>query len=364
MPVVTFLGKTLCFWISLKATVISLSLLLLILVLGTWHQVDHGLFQAQQKYFYSWYALVGGFFPIPGGKAVLFFVAGNLFGSMLIHFQLGWRFAGLWLIHLGLLVLLAGGFVTHLTGQESYLSLQEGMSSNLTQDYRDWELAVWTDETPWRSVEAIDIDGLQKGKNVSLTNKKITARSVFANAKAYTSKEPMEKSWRSASGIDEIREVKPAKDPQENVPALILDIEGARQHLLFGNDAQPTKINGDTVSLRRKRYELPIIISLVDFRKKYYPNSEIPESFSSLIEVRFPNGATRDVVIEMNKPFRYGPYTFYQASFAQNEDGSERSTFAVTKNYGRLLPYIASGLTFIGLVLQFLSFSFRRRLHA
>jgi hypothetical protein len=66
----------------------------------------------------------------------------------------------------------------------------------------------------------------------------------------------------------------------------------------------------------------------------------------------------------MNKPFRYKDYTFFQSSYGIDSDGQEFSSFAVVKNAGRLVPYIASFLTTLGLIIhfimQFLKFSRQR----
>ena len=59
----------------------------------------------------------------------------------------------------------------------------------------------------------------------------------------------------------------------------------------------------------------------------------------------------RDALVEMNQPLRYQGYTFYQASYADLEGGAELSTFAVTRNHGRLIPYVATALTVLGLVM-------------
>jgi hypothetical protein len=73
---------------------------------------------------------------------------------------------------------------------------------------------------------------------------------------------------------------------------------------------------------------------------------------------------SRKVEISMNKPFRYKDYTFFQSSYGIDSDGQEFSSFAVVKNAGRLVPYIASFLTTLGLVIhfimQFLKFSRHR----
>ena len=60
----------------------------------------------------------------------------------------------------------------------------------------------------------------------------------------------------------------------------------------------------------------------------------------------------RDVVISMNKPFRYRDYTFYQLSY-QLQGAQRISALAVVKNPVRIAPYIASIMIALGLALHF-----------
>jgi len=55
----------------------------------------------------------------------------------------------------------------------------------------------------------------------------------------------------------------------------------------------------------------------------------------------------------MNNPLRHKDLTFYQASYSIDSQGREASTLAVVKNSAQLLPYMASTLTFLGLVIHF-----------
>ena len=66
------------------------------------------------------------------------------------------------------------------------------------------------------------------------------------------------------------------------------------------------------------------------------------------------NDMEREVLISMNEPFRYKGWTFFQASFQETGGGPEISTFAVTRNYGRLIPYVATGVVFVGLLIHFI----------
>jgi len=116
---------------------------------------------------------------------------------------------------------------------------------------------------------------------------------------------------------------------------------------------QKVTVNGKTyeIALRVQRQYLGFSVHLKNFSHDRYPGSDTPMNFSSLVNVEDEQtGATREVLIYMNHPLRYQGYTFYQASFA-NQDTS--SMFQIITNPGWLVPYIALILVTIGLCLQF-----------
>ena len=97
---------------SLKLTVVCLLLLIVLVVWGTVYQADHGLYQAQQKFFHSWFFLVFGFIPFPGTVLVMFVLFFNLVNSLFFRLRFHWSNIGNIITHLGIIVLLVGGFFT------------------------------------------------------------------------------------------------------------------------------------------------------------------------------------------------------------------------------------------------------------
>jgi len=130
--------------------------------------------------------------------------------------------------------------------------------------------------------------------------------------------------------------------------------------LLYGRDPQATgiNINGNRIYfvLRKKRYLLPFTIKLIDFKRLFYPGSDIVKSYQSQVKI-ITQDLQRDVLISMNKPLRYKDYSLYQSAFNIARDGSEYSIFSVVKNSVRLFPYISSALTLFGLIIHFLIIS-------
>jgi len=348
---------------SVPLTVICLALLMILTFWGTLYQVEHGLFAAQEKFFSSYFVLVFGVIPFPGAKLVLGVLMLNLLGYMINMLAFQPLKPGILMIHAGLLVLLIGGAITQQYGEESYLSLWEGESSNVSASYYDWELAVWKRDGAIRDVYAIDTKDLQPGEILKFLPTPITVEveQYYGNARAYQTKEGTTP-YLSSFNISRVEPAPPEKEPTQNVATGILKVsapgmESARV-LLFGEDTAPLVIPaGDeefAIGLRHKRYPLPLLAKLIDFKRQMHPGTDVPASFSSLVEIR-ADGIERELTISMNKPLRHRGFTLYQQSYQITPDGKESSTFAVARNYGRLLPYVGTAIIVLGMVIHFVA---------
>ena len=143
----------------------GLAWLMLLLVIGTWAQSEIGIYQAQQKYF-SLLWLAGGWVPLPGAGAVLALISIALTARIIVKTR--WRYPrslGTALIHVGALLLLAGGGLTALFAEEGHMVLREGERSAVVRSYHDIELAVIDHSGPgFDSVVAFPGSLLQPGK--------------------------------------------------------------------------------------------------------------------------------------------------------------------------------------------------------
>jgi hypothetical protein len=316
--------------------------------------------------FNSWFYLIGGFFPFPGARLVLWIMFFNLSAVTLFRFSYNWKKLGVLVLHLGMILLVVSSGVTFHFAQESQMTLKEGETSNVTADYHNWELAVWnrsaSGDTVWKSVEAVDVDKGVEGSVLLFEDKSISVfvNRYFVNAQGLVGV-GKKRNFINASNIRSLVPVAPSIEPAENFAGIEFvatykgDSESEKKILLYGAESKPTPIVWEGTAyyfdLRRIRYPIPITIGLNDFVKKDHPGTQIPSSFESFITVTLPRLA-RDVVVSMNKPFRHLDYTFFQASFAQ-ENNEEYSTFAVVKNPGRVLPYIACLIIGLGMLLHF-----------
>jgi len=344
---------------SIRITVTCLALLFILTFWGTVAQIDQGLYAAQERFFFSWFFLAGGFFPFPGAKLVLWIFFINLVCVSLVRFVFDRRHLGITIIHMGLLSYFVAAFVTFYVTVESHVTLLEGAGTNVSQAYRDWELSVWEGDDQKRNVTAVDASSFAPGKTFQVNDLSIEVENYYHNAKAYTSPSDSTEAVNQ-SGIKSLAKIPSDKESEKNVPGGIFTISGKSVSvhvLLFGGEAtaQPLKIDGKTihVQLRHKNFQLPFLVKLKSFEMDMHPGTQIAKSYRSMVTFEH-DGLTREVTIWMNHPLRFKEYTLYQASYSIDQWGREHSTLAVVKNAGRLMPYVASFITFSGLVTHFL----------
>jgi cytochrome c biogenesis protein ResB len=360
---------------SLKLTVVCLLIFTVLVIWGTVYQAEHGLYQAQQKFFHSWIFFLGGFIPFPGTVLVMFVLFLNLLASL--FYRIGFRLKNIGnvITHIGILILLVGGGLTFYFSEESSLMLREGESSAMSASRNQYELALWEAGPGDIDVYAIDTNGFEPGEVIRFDemNLKLTIKEYYSNCLAYSGgtasgeTEPV----LNSSGIQLLKIKDLEAEASDNVVGGVFTVQsisgtGAPANLLlYGKDNMPTSVrNGNrTVSflLRRKKVSLPLNMTLMDFKVKMYPNSSIPKSYESRVTIQSDSGMAREVVISMNKPLRFRDYTFFQSSYYIAQDGTEYTILAVVKNAGRLLPYISSITIFMGMLIHFLVMLVRRR---
>ncbi|MFA5060049.1 MAG: cytochrome c biogenesis protein ResB [Candidatus Omnitrophota bacterium] len=354
---------------SVKWAVFCLLALFILVFAGTVYQAEYGLYLAQERFFNSFVFLLFGFLPFPGAQLVLWILFVNLTAAAITRFQYKWSKIGLTVIHGGILLFFISAFVTFYYSFESNLTLNEGESSNVSAAYHNWEISAWEKATGKKSVIAYDADHLNSNAVLRFDDLgfSLTVKNYYPNSAAFSESDKKD-AVRNSSGISILEERPVDHDPVKNIPSgkfvLTQANSPSQDIILFGGDMLPTQITAGAkhyeLVLRRKRFELPFAVKLVDFRMTKHPNTEMAKSFESTVEVQTPL-ASREVIISMNNPLRHNDFTFYQASYSIGRNGEETSTLAVVKNKGRVLPYIATIVTFLGLVFHFSVSLYRMR---
>lgn len=375
-----FLVKFIEFISSLKLTIFCLSAALLLVFAGTLAQVRYGIDIVQERYFQSlfiWWPPVetGGFrIPVfPGGHLIGGLLLANLIAAHVRRFQWGWKKVGIQLTHGGLIIMLAGGLLTDLFSVESFMRIQEGETKRYSESFLERELAVIdTSDPSLDRVVAIPEDRLEPGRLISHESLpfRIVVKDYLVNSElkmiAPTDTESKPASSRGSGARILLTKQSRAtgmkdRDTRSAVVELIAGPDAADGAGLLGtwlvSDAlaqpQTVEVGGKvwTLTLRAKRYYKPFSLTLHEFTHERYPGTQIPKDFSSEVTLNDEDtGESREALIYMNHPLRYGGETFYQAGFERTEDVT---VLQVVRNPSFVAPYIGCVVVGVGLLLQF-----------
>ncbi len=320
------MGKLLRFLSSLRLTIVLLCLLLGLVFIGTLAQVQSDIFVVQRDIFYTmvvWIPL-GHTFAIPvypGGGFLAWLLLINLLVAHTTRFSWTFRKSGLWLIHTGLIILIASMIYTALFSVESQCRFRIGEAIAYSTDLHRIELVAMDHRNPeFDQVISFDETKLRSGQSLKLPKFGINWQVI---------------AYRNGT----------------------VTIQRSGESLTISS--KPTYVDGFEISLRLKRYYTPYTLTLVDFKHDSYTGTDIPSRFLS--RVRLDNPLTnehREVQIVMNQPFRYAGKTYYQAGY---DDNDTVSVLQVVQNPGWLVPYVSCGLMGFGLMVHFLLLITRRK---
>jgi hypothetical protein len=379
-----FLDRLISFFTSLRLTVVCLALALVLVFLGTLAQVELGLYKAQNEYFRSFFiywAPKGAAWRIPvfpGGYLIGGVLLINLVASQLRRFTFTASKIGLWMVHVGLILLLLGQLLTDLLSRESSLHLRDGETKNYSETEREAELAVIDATDPATDkVVAITQGVLAREKSIrpgdlpfTVKVKQFFANSVVQNRAVDAAEPPAATQGigprATVIGLPHVTEM-----DKRDVPSAVVEIETPQGSLgtwlvsEFIEQPQSFTLNNRTyqLAMRPRRHYKPYSIKLLKFQHDVYPGTDIPKNFSSRVLLERPQtGEKREVLIYMNNPLRYSGETYYQSGFDPDNRGT---ILQVVHNPSWLTPYFSCVLVGLGLVVQFtthlLGFTFKRR---
>ena len=362
------------FFVSLKLTVVLLALGIVLIFWATLDQTDLGVWGVQHKFFHSLFVLLkipGTEFAVPvfpGGYLLGGFLLVNLICAQVYRFTFTWRKAGIWLTHLGLILLLVGELISGLLQQDYAMTIDEGATANYSVSERYTELAVTdTTDPKFDQVVAIPEDFLARGESPDTPtlpfrivpkayypNSVLAMRQNAANAPASLA--------TTGFGLQVLAQPAPVtyKENDQNLPTAFVELvapEGSIGTFLVSTQIpMPQRFDYKgrqwKISMRFARMYHPFSITLLKFSHDIYPGTDIPKNFSSKIHLVSNDGTTnRNFLIYMNNPLRFGGLTFYQQKFA-NED--KTTILQVVRNPSWLMPYIACAMMAAGMVFHFL----------
>ncbi len=374
---------------SLRLTVALLVLSMLLVLLGTLEQVHWGVWHVADEYFESWVTFypidptAAARLPIPGGFLLGALLLANLGFAHFRHFRSGWKHLGVAMTHGGLLLLLAGGFVTAVYQQESAMIIPEGESRDYSEAFREYEIAFVEKRKGAKDAVIAVPDGILRrtlgsaekdmSRKIALEGTPFTlfVAEYLPNARLRAASQQQEgRPAKTSHGLGKqfdlsyapLKESYDDNDP--NMPLAIVEVrEGGTTVASFLLGAGLTESfppqsfdHADRtfeLSLRRARSYHPFTVSLQKFTHEKYPGTETPKRFASDVTVREPGGAEFSYHISMNDPLRHAGLTFFQSSFGRTKDGVDQTVLQVVRNPGAWIPYVSVGIMSLGLLYQF-----------
>lgn len=357
---------------SLKLTIVCLACAMVLVFVGTLDQVHIGIFEAQNRYFKSFFL----YFSPPGSAArIPWFPGGYLVGSVLLinliaahaaRFKFSSKKSGILILHSGLILLLLGQLFTSLFEEESQMRLNQGEIKNFSESPNFDEVAIIdrSSANDSEQVTAIPTSLLQPGKTIDLPTDglKLAIHSFYPNS-ALISPNQLPSAGFPHLQIGPMAIAVPVektyKQDERNLSAVSLSLSRNGETIgtwsLAAGFPRPLdfQIQGKSyqIVLRPKRYYDSFSMRVQEFRHDRYAGTDIAKNFSSKVRLIDPvKHENRQALIFMNHPLRYSGLTFYQAGFGNND---QTTILQVVKNPSWLVPYISCALLVFGLLVQF-----------
>ena len=348
------------------------AMLLVVVLVGTLEQQHLSLYEVQRKYFSSLFFATP--IPFPGGALLLGLLFLNLtIGGLL---RIRWKTAtlGVIIVHVGILMLLVGGFVEYRLSSKGFIHFaKEGEHGDRYYSYEDWDLTIeraGPDAKQWIAPTE-EVSRATDGRTVRVTAPDLPFDVLLSG---YARNTELRRARSASDGIDgvEMFEVSSSSlDGGSNLPGVVATAAGkgavaatgdARGYLRGGEGVYAWTVAREgvdyRVALTRRSWPLPFDTRLDRAIGEKHPGTEggrameMFRRFSSFVTVN-DGGVSREVHITMNEPLRWKGTIFYQSGFGRYLDGSPWSTLAVVQNPSDRVPIVACVIIAIGMVLHF-----------
>lgn len=372
---------------SFKLATVVLVLMTVVTLLGTLGQVEHGLHAAKEKYFHSFYfveTIKGIPLLLPGGLLLMLLLFVNMTLGAIVKVKKRWKGAGLLISHFGMLMLLAGGFVTWAFSTDGYMALYPGMTSNRVESYREWQLEIaplskeGVGEKAWiYPSERLDT---MRSDEQRVIHAESLPFDVVINGYSRNAT-PVPTSAPIAAGVTgkeidgfKLSPQKASKEAEQNLPGCFLEIrpkDGSPpiEAILWAGSykfdprEKPMPFTftvGDQLYgalLMKKSWTVPFEVRLDEFLFERHPGVSTARNYESRVTRLEASQPDKALEIKMNEPMRYAGYTFFQESFGPSgsQPGDEMfSQFAVANNPADQWPLWSLVVTGVGLGVHFL----------
>ncbi len=337
---------------------------------GTWAQIDEGLYEVQKRYFDSFYLIFElGWLrvPFPGGQLLLSLLFINLVVGGIVRIKKSNSRIGILTTHVGILMLLSGGFIEYYFSHEGSMALFEGDQSSEYRSYHHWEIAVIEDlgggEFEEHLIPYNQFVSSNLAREVTFSSGSLPFDLVVSGylpncsvvAAGHGSTDP--KGFRLRS---KRRNMKTELDLAGH-QLVLREKESGKIHetILWSGSRYPyvVEISGRTwgVELRKQLWRLPFEVHLDKFIRVLHPRTGMAKSFESEI-TKISGDDSQKIKISMNEPLRHEGYVMYQESWGPEGAGPDDrlfSQFAVSRNPADQWPLYACLVIVVGLLLHF-----------
>ena len=369
---------------SFRLAVTIVVLLGVITWLGTLAQIELGLFRAQKMYFESFLVLhpipLGSTtlirLPLPGGYLLMAALFVNLVVGGIVRLRWTLSRIGILITHAGVLMMLAGGFVTYVYTRDGHLTLREHEASNLVRSYQDWELVITPAPDENGEAEAVVVPG-DVFVPLAGTERTATIRSdrlpftlvlsrIVPNTWVAPAPQPLRGLAAEGFRLNPLEIHSEAEQNRLGAMARLIPTGGgeATEGVLVGGVPYPWGVEVDGrrygITIQRRTWELPFTVVLDHTERDLHPGTMMAASFASEI-TKVQGSDERKVRISMNEPLRHEGITLFQSGWRQDEMTMEReSTFAVVQNPADSVPLWSCIVIGLGMTVHF---SVRLRRH-
>jgi ABC-type transport system involved in cytochrome c biogenesis permease subunit len=383
---------------SLRITVVLFALSMALVFFGTLGMTLDSIEDAKNKYFRCWGAWIdlqglaefGKVFlhlspdaslhvkiPFPGGYTIGWVMFFNLLAAHLVRFKLTWKRSGIVLLHAGVIVLLAGEFLTGQMSVETRMMIKEGDTGRWAFSLTDHELAVIDPSDPAADhvvvVPGRMLTDARKGEWVSHPDLPFDfqVKEHFANS-TLKDLEPgdapeADRGMGRRMALTELPKVKGTdSDGKVNYPAAYLALRtkdgqslGTYLFTTMLERKQEVKVGDKAyqVAYRFQRTYKPYEVHVLKAEHDKYAGTEIAKDYASTVVVKDPEfGEQGPIRIWMNHPlmlYKRGE-TFYQSTMNTDPDGTKTTGFQVVSNPAWTFPYFACGMVALGMAFHFL----------
>ncbi len=379
---------------SFGLAAVLLVLLLLLTWLGTLEQVEFGLFETQKKYFESLFLIhhAGPFVlrlpwaevtsaplatipeipvPLPGVYLLMALLTVNLVLGGMIRLRKDRSRAGIMITHVGILLMLAAGFVKFRWSHEGSLMVFPQEKSREYFSFHDWDITLRDAGASGRVREHViaaeEWRNLEAGSTHRFTADDLPfdllVTKVFRNCRVVP-QGPMFKGDGPVIDGYVVLAAEPQVEAEFNQPGAYITVveKSSGRHvdaILWGAQRQPLTAEAGgkrwLIDLGKRRYELPFDVRLDKFIVEFHPGTGMARTYWSNV-TKFDGSQETALKITMNEPLREKGYTLFQTSWGPQDGNVNQplySVFTVVENPSDQWPKWSCYVIAIGLLLHF-----------